>query len=187
MISLQTITTADTILYNYMEELLITSFPSDEYRDLKELRTYTDRQTAFHNNVILNNGVPIGLLTCWKFNGFYYIEHFAIHPSQRNGGFGKQVLNHIRATMQGPIVLEVERPEEEMARRRIGFYQRQGFVLWEKDYLQPPYKTGDTWLPMYLMAYGNLESEKDFERIRKEIYSNVYSTDIQHIEYSPSR
>lgn len=187
MLSLRPITTADTSLYNYMENLLTLSFPSDEYRKLEELRNYTDRQERFHNNIILNEGTPIGLITYWNFDGFYYIEHFAIDPSQRNGGFGKQVLEHICATLQDPIVLEVERPEEEMARRRISFYQRQGFTLWEKDYLQPPYKTGDTWLPMYLMAYGNLTSEKDFERIRKEIYSNVYKADIQDIKRTPSR
>ncbi len=179
MLSLLPITTAETALYHYMEELLVSSFPSDEYRNLEELRIYTDRQPNFHNNAILNDGSPIGLLTYWDFDGFHYIEHFAIHPSQRNGGFGKRVLKYLCSLLQAPIVLEVEMPDNEMARRRIGFYQRQGFTLWARDYLQPPYKSGDSWLPMYLMAHGSLKCEKDFARVRKEIYREVYRAVIE--------
>lgn len=42
MIRLQRITTADTDLYSYMEKLMTQSFPSEEYRELEELRKYTD-------------------------------------------------------------------------------------------------------------------------------------------------
>ena len=76
--------------------------------------------------------------------------------------------------LKRPIVLEVERPIEEMAKRRISFYQRQGFTLWEKDYSQPPYKPGDDFLPMYLMVHGELDCEKDFETIKKRIHKEVY-------------
>jgi hypothetical protein len=69
----------------------------------------------------------------------------------------------------------VEMPEEEMAQRRINFYKRQGFVLWEKPYLQPPYRPGDDYLPMLLMAHGNLERERDFETVKNSIYREVYN------------
>ena len=68
----------------------------------------------------------------------------------------------------------MERPVEEMAKRRIGFYQRQGFVLWKKDYRQPPYKPGDHFLPMYLMVHGNLDPEKDYEDIKHKLHTVVY-------------
>lgn len=74
-----------------------------------------------------------------------------------------------------PVVLEVEMPEDEMSRRRIGFYARQGFLLWEDhDYMQPPYRAGDAPLPMRLMAWGNLNAETDFTRVKNAIYSVVY-------------
>lgn len=174
MIRLQRITTADTGLYEYMEQLMVASFPPDEYRALGELRSYTDTQSRFHNNIVLDNDTPIGLITYWDFGRFYYIEHFAIDPTQRNGGQGSRALQHVCRLLQAPIVLEVELPEEEMAIRRIGFYQRQGFVLWEKAYRQPPYKPGDNFLPMYLMVYGNLECEKEFGSISKQIHQTVY-------------
>ena len=60
---------------------------------------------------------------------------FAVDPAQRNGGHGKNVLNHLCQLLQHPIVLEVEMPEEEMAQRRINFYKRQGFVPSGKNHI----------------------------------------------------
>ena len=69
-----------------MEQLLVASFPTDEYRALEEEREYTDLKEIFYNNIILSDGAPIGLITYWDFGQFYYVEHFAIDPAQRNGG-----------------------------------------------------------------------------------------------------
>lgn len=175
MIRLQRITTADTTLYSYMEQLMITSFPPEEYRELEELRKYTDTKSHFHNNIIFHNDIPVGFITYWNFGSFYYVEHFAIDPAQRNGGHGKNVLNHLCQLLEHPIILEVEAPDEEMSRRRINFYQRHGFSLWETPYKQPPYKAGDNYLPMFLMAYGDLQSEKDYDTVKGHIYREVYN------------
>ena len=175
MLRLQRITTADTSLYSYMEQLMVASFPAEEYRPLTQLREYTDSKKHFYNNIILDDDVAVGFITYWDFGSFYYAEHFAIDPARRNGGYGKKTLECLCQLLQRPIVLEVEMPEEEMAKRRIGFYQRQGFTLWQRPYLQPPYKPGDSYLPMQLMAYGNLDCNKDFEAIRQRIYREVYN------------
>lgn len=175
MITFQRITSADASLYQYMEQLMVASFPSDEYRALDELKRYTDSKPHFYNNIILSDGTPIGLLTYWDFGNFYYVEHFAIDPAQRNGGHGKNVLTHLCQLLSRPIVLEVEAPENEMATRRINFYKRHGFSLWEKPYRQPPYKPGDGFLPMLLMVHGDLDSERDFNSIKKTLYKEVYN------------
>ena len=175
MIRLQRITTADTSLYPYMEQLMVASFPPEEYRPLNQLREYTDGKKHFHNNIIFDGDTAVGFITYWDFDTFYYAEHFAIDPAQRNGGYGKRTLECLCRMLQRPIVLEVEMPEEEMARRRIGFYQRQGFILWQHPYLQPPYKPGDTFLPMLLMAYGDLQCDRDFEQVKSRIYQDVYN------------
>jgi len=46
--------------------------------------------------------------------------------------------------------------------------------LWKNDYYQPPYKPGDDFLPMYLMVYGDLNPEKDYEDIRHKLHTVVY-------------
>lgn len=174
MIRFQPITTSDVNHYKFMEDLLVCSFPPEEYRKLEHLREYTDRTGNFHNNIIFDDETPVGFITYWDFDGFYYVEHFATNPALRNGGYGKRTLEYLREILKLPIVLEVERPVEEMAKRRINFYQRQGFVLWDKDYQQPPYKPGDDFLPMYLMVNGDLDADRDFDRIRHNLHTVVY-------------
>ena len=88
MIRFQTISTSDVQHYQFMENLLIAAFPPEEYRELKELREYTDRTGNFYNNIIFDNETPVGFITYWDFNDFYYVEHFAIDPTLRNGGYG---------------------------------------------------------------------------------------------------
>lgn len=175
MLRLQRITTNDTNWYNYLEELLTTAFPPEERRPPEEQRLITDRKAHFSSNIILHDERPIGLLTYWTFNDFCYIEHFAIHASSRNGGFGRKALAHFIKQEQLPIVLEVEPPTEEIARRRIAFYARQGFSLWRKPYLQPPYKKGGNYFPLHLMVHGYLNEEASYEHIKKTIYREVYN------------
>ena len=165
MIRLQPINTSDIQHYK---------FPTEEYRQLEELREFTDRKGNFHNNIIFDNELPIGFITYWDFEHFYYVEHFATNPALRNGGYGKRTLEYLCDYLKLPIVLEVERPLEEMAKRRINFYQRHGFTLWENDYYQPPYKPGDDYLPMYLMVHGELNAQKDFEEVKHRLYTEVY-------------
>ena len=89
MIKLQPISTSDLQHYKFMEELLVDAFPPEEYRQLEELREYTDRTGNFHNNIIFDDDLPIGFITYWDFDRFYYVEHFATNPALRNGGYGK--------------------------------------------------------------------------------------------------
>ena len=58
MIRFQPITTSDVQHYKFMEELLVESFPPEEYRELEHLREYTDRIGNFHNNMTC----PLALL-----------------------------------------------------------------------------------------------------------------------------
>ena len=59
MLELQRITTADTALYQFMENLMKQAFPTAEYRDLDELRLYTDTKAHFYNNIIMEENRPI--------------------------------------------------------------------------------------------------------------------------------
>ncbi len=174
MIRLQRITNPGNKFYQYMEKLITESFPPEEYRDLDELRIYTETKEIFHNNLIFNEDTSIGMISYWAFDKFYYIEHFAIDSKQRNGGYGKQVIEHLKEMFRHPIVLEVEKSTEKIAQRRINFYIRQGFVLWDNPYLQPPYRSEETFLPMQLMAQGKINCKEDYPEVKQCIYNNVY-------------
>ncbi|NDV65623.1 GNAT family N-acetyltransferase [Bacteroides sp. 224] len=174
MINIHPIKTSDTEWYNYMEQLMVNAFPIEEYRDLQVLRNYTDTISEFFMNIIFSDDQPVGFISYWDLGSFYYVEHFAIDPSQRNGGYGQKLLALLKEELKQPIVLEVELPDEEMAQRRINFYKRQGFTFWDLEYFQPPYRTGYEPLPMRLMVNGNMNPDKDFESIRKRIHESVY-------------
>lgn len=81
------------------------------------------------------------------------------------------------ALHEDPVVLEVEMPTEEMSKRRIGFYERLGFVLDHHVYFQPPYRKGEAFLEMRLMTHGELDLEQSFERVKTIIHQNVYGVE----------
>ena len=66
-------------------------------------------------------------------------------------------------------------PTDDLSRRRIAFYERNGFTLWRDCvYQQPPYRPEDTPLPMLLMVRGNLDPKNDFARVKATIHREVY-------------
>lgn len=165
----------DSALYNYAEQLMTTSFPQEERRDTEQQRWYTDYKTLFHYCIIMDNAIPLGLLTYWDFQTFIYIEHFAIDNKLRNLGYGKQALKAFTEQIKLPIVLEVEEPTNETSKRRISFYEHQGFTLHELPYLQPPYRKDDTWFPLKLMTYGEIDMHGIYEEVKERIYREVYN------------
>ncbi len=152
------------------------SFPESERRDFSLVRRLLEEQPAFKLYLALvNEEQYVGFITFWHFGLFVYVEHFAIDSSVRNGGLGSLVMKEQLSLINVPVVLEVELPDEELNRRRIGFYERLGFVLDDHPYRQPPYRRGEEWLDMRLMTCGKLGMEPSFEEIKKVIYKEVYN------------
>ena len=177
MISIQRIHTTDKDHYCFAENLLTTAFPKEERRELTLQREYTDHNKLFNNNILLADEDPVGFISYWDFDEFLYVEHFAIDETKRSGGYGKMVLDALKEKLQRPIVLEVELPKNETSKRRISFYQRQGYQLWKKEYQQPPYRKGDNYLPMHLMVQGELSSATDFDQVKETLYKKVYQVE----------
>ena len=162
-------------LYAEAEQLLLSAFPPEERRPVEQQRKMTDLQPDFRLYAITLNGKFAGLITLWMLDGFRYVEHLATLPELRGNGIGKRVLQQLMESDTLPIVLEVEPPTHEFAVRRIGFYQRCGFIPWEKQtYIQPPYSAELPAIPLILMVHGDIDEEKDFCKVRHEIHSKVY-------------
>ena len=111
--------------YRQAMELYAAGFPLHEQR-------IREKQEAVLNNPAyfccsLWDGVGFaGLLMLWEGPGFTYVEHFAIQPELRGSGLGGRVMEKLMG--QGkPVVLEIDPPVDETARRREGFYRRVGF------------------------------------------------------------
>lgn len=153
-------------VYAIMEQ----SFPLEEYRPYeaqKELladdsyRIYTVRE---HGNIL-------GFAAVWQLEDWLFLEHLAVAPQHRNQGIGAKLLGFLS---QNRCCLEVELPETDLARRRIGFYVRNGYVLNRYPYMQPSLGQGRSPVPLWLMTSGGPICPEEFARVKGLLYSRVY-------------
>lgn len=155
-----------------IEDLYFDAFPPDERRPIEAWRKkIADGLTDLR--IIRRDGRFAGFVTLWHLDGMVYVEHFAILPSQRGGGIGAAVISALtKEAAPLPMVLEVELPDtDDFARRRVAFYERCGLhSIRDFAYMQPPYSSGQSPLPMMLMASAEIEGQK----IADQLYANVY-------------
>lgn len=161
---------------SFVEDLYIESFPLSERRPVETMFELYKDNTPFVISVAIEDGTLVGFLTYWDLGEFIFAEHFAISPEFRNGGYGRKVME-LFMDVPKPIILEVELPTTILSERRIGFYQRLGYKLWDNiQYQQPAYYKDTNAIPMKLMTYGDMDVERDLIDIRSKIYSIVYNT-----------
>lgn len=149
------------------------AFPESERRSAAEWRAQLQRGAPFHAEAITEHGQFCGFVSHWQLGGLTYVEHFATLPSLRGQGTGSRAL---RLLMQRhtPLILEVEPPTDDMARRRIAFYRRHGLRLLSRPYLQPPYRTGGTPLPLCLMTSAPQLTAGQLDAAIGAIHRHVY-------------
>lgn len=136
------------------------SFPENERRlytgapDFMEFAgTHNDR---FH--ILLaetEDGNFQGFITYWSFDDFVYVEHFAVVRSLRGGGTGTALLSYLAEICNKSILLEVESPVDDITCRRVRFYEKNGFRIFDGfRYIQPPYSPDQCGLELKLMLKG---------------------------------
>lgn len=158
-------------IYSLMQK----SFPPDEYRTYKEQRELLD-DPQYCIYVLEDSGTDKikAFIAVWTFEDFAFIEHLAVNPLYRNGGIGAAMLQEVVDALACQVCLEVELPETEIAKRRIGFYERNGFVLNHYPYIQPPISKGRNPIPLFLMTSERGVEEERFEMIKSVLYKQVY-------------
>lgn len=127
---------------------LCRAFPKNERRDEADARALLAR-SDYRPLFIESEGERVGLFSLFDLGELLFIEHFLILPEHRNRGLGAGALSLLAGRM---LVLEIELPTTPMAKRRLGFYERNGFFVNALDYAQPPYRNGDAPTPMHLLS-----------------------------------
>ena len=156
-------------LFSLMEK----SFPADEYRDRAAQKALFDN--PLYAVYGLKDGAAVkAFIATWQFSDFAFVEHFAVDPSCRNNGIGKKMLNDLIEHLGKPVCLEVEPPTSDITRRRIGFYERNGFFLNAHPYEQPPMAAGKKSVKMQVMTTGGKVNAERFAEIRSALYEKVY-------------
>ncbi|MEA5085360.1 MAG: GNAT family N-acetyltransferase [Lachnospiraceae bacterium] len=161
---------ADISDFDTIFEIMDNAFPNTE------MRTYQEQKKIFEipQYSVLMNEEKTAFIAQWDFNEAVYIEHFAVMDSMRGKGTGKNMLTKFLNVSNGKVFLEVEPPEGEIARRRIGFYEKAGFVLNQYYYLQPPYRQNEESIELKIMTMGEPIDQKQFDEYKKLLYSHVY-------------
>ncbi len=156
-------------LFSLMEK----SFPADEYRGRAAQKAlFADPDYAVYG---IKDGADVkAFISTWRFDDFAFVEHFAVNPRFRNNGVGGKMLNELIARLNKTVCLEVDPPETDIARRRIGFYERNGFFLNTYPYEQPPMAAGKKSVKMHVMTSGAAADERRFQKIKSALYEKVY-------------
>lgn len=160
-------------------QLMELSFPESEFRIFEhQQQLLLHAYYSLHTEQDASDRVT-ALLAGWRLPGFSFIEHLAVDPTLRGGGVGARMIQQFiqEREAEGPIILEVEPPEEEMARRRIGFYERLGFCLNAFDYVQPPLRQNADELKLLIMSYPSPLTPQQFKDYRGILYREVYGVE----------
>ncbi len=168
------------------EWLYVEAFPVDERRSTESITELLEKD-YFEFIPIFIAEEFVGFATLWIFENFAYIEHFAIDPKKRNMGIGFDFIRILQGKESGNskltfalppkkitnIALEVEKPDSEIAKRRVQFYERLDFKILNNYYFQPPYTKDSKGLEMKVMMYSP-NNEVEFNQIKDTLYKYVY-------------
>ena len=95
-------------------------------------------------------------------------------PEKRNGGLGDRMVKAFLERFGKPFFIEVEPPEDELTRRRIGFYERNGFVLNDYDYVQPSLGEGKEPVPLRIMTWPRGMSSVELSEMERRIRQRLF-------------
>ena len=146
------------------------NFIPDERRDYEDaLRLF--KEGKYEIIQFLIGGEKVGFITVWHISDFVFAEHFVIFEKYRNKGLGAKALDKLKNTFS-KIVLEAEMPETDIAKRRLAFYTRCGFIRNKQKYFQPAYRDSSSEVPLVIMSYPASLDNFDFatELIRQRVY-----------------
>lgn len=163
----------DTEFDNIYEEME-KNFAHCEIRDRDEAYALLShpRYTLYHT---VENGEHVGFISAWELPSFTFLEHFVTYEAHRNKGLGKKVLCALKEMFPN-LVLEAEPPISDITKRRVAFYQRNGFHIEPHPYYQPAYRKEESGFELILMSYPCRLA--DTEKAIEEIYRYVYGAEL---------
>lgn len=157
---------------------LCEDFPVNEIKPLKDIISLNDNG-KYEVIVYEEDDTVIGYATIWKHKGnsAYLLDYLGVPDRLRNRGIGKDILKRIKDDVteleENPdicIILESETPfendeseENEIRKRRIHFYERNGWVKM--------YEMATCGMRFNAMSFESVPENLDL--IRKE-HKNIY-------------
>lgn len=151
--------------YDSFYQIYSTSFPDFEQRDSAQ-QLYAFGCGNYHLQCTVKDDTLLSFVGYWEFEGFIYIEHFAVNPQFRGESIGTTVLRNFIESKQKAVLLEIDPLKSEIAEKRFRFYQKLGFVDNPYTHLHPPYKKGNKPHRLLVLSYP--------DKIDEELYNSFY-------------
>jgi GNAT superfamily N-acetyltransferase len=149
------------------------TFPIDEQRNKEQFyQLFCNENTRIFGIDANNNAM--GYFVTWPMSSFLFVEFFEIYQIFRSTGLGARALAELQ-NQYNVLVLETEPPAMgSVAKKRIEFYERNGFHIADPDYIQPAYDITKNSINLYLMSTDKI----DLNAVKVEIYNKVYGVKL---------
>lgn len=166
-------------LFDAVYEIMKESFPRDEFRSYEGQKALLER-SDYHLKTYEQEGKLLGFCAYYVFEKFLYIEHLACTPLSRGLGIGTKLVQDILSEAGNhPVILEVEPPVDKVTKRRVGFYERLGFVLNLYPHYQPPLNPTTDMVELKIMSSFKALKEEEQKAYRRILNQRVYGVDAE--------
>ena len=145
-----------------------------------ELRDYDEMKMLFEKGLFVIYGeyeddYLLAAMIVWELEHCVYLENFAVSEKARGKGIGSFVLKEFtRLYKDCFLFMEVEVPYDSISRRRIQFYEKNGYLSNRYTYIQPPFRKDDEPVHLTFMTYPSCMNEEQCHDIKEEIFKVVY-------------
>lgn len=150
------------------------SFPDDERRGPAAQSTaFADPH--YRLDAWLDGETFVGFMGWWDFGEYRYIEHIAVSPEARSGGYGGKILQAWMTRSSTPVYLEIEEVVDELTRRRLNFYLRHGLVETGLRHDQPPYQGDGNDVSLQVLSWPKAISPDEHARFLDTLHGVVWA------------
>ena len=172
------IQSATDALYPRFRQACDASFPANERRG-PEAQDAAFADPRYRLDIWLDGDSFIGFMGWWDFGDFRYVEHVAVAPELRSGGYGKKLLRAWMNSAPTPVWLEIEEVVDEPTRRRLGFYKRLNFMENPGVHMQPPYQGNGGGVPLQVLSWPDgldqAQHKRFIDLLHKDVWANLGS------------
>ncbi len=158
-------------VYSEVMALYERAFPYIERRDLSEQARIMEFK-EYVLEAIIQGEEPLGFISYWRSEEFIYLEHIAIMESARGRALGTAALKYLCKTGL-PVILEIEPVVDEVTKKRLHFYSKNGFVMNTHEHIQPKYHRGDGDLRLLIMSSEREISAEEYRRFYEFLKEKV--------------
>lgn len=144
------------------------SFPVYEQRDEKQ-QECAFNNTNYHLDCFIDDHKFLAFIAYWDFDNYIYIEHFAVNPEYRGENIGSNTLRNFIEDKKKMILLEIDPPVNEIAQKRLKFYEKLGFVSNPYSHHHPAYKKDYPPHELIVLSMDKALEQSSYDRFYQEL------------------